>query len=118
GELVEMREADLRFDTGESSDLLAEVTGRTLDSAALGVLLSRTEGWAAGLHLAGLPLRQHPDADRFLTEFSGSHRYVFDYLTQEVLDRQPPELRDFLLETSILDRLSGPLGDALTGRSD
>lgn len=118
GELVEMREADLRFDTEESSDLLAEVTGRTLDSAALGVLLSRTEGWAAGLHLAGLSLRQHPDADRFLTEFSGSHRYVFDYLTQEVLDRQPPELRDFLFETSILDRLSGPLCDALTGRSD
>jgi LuxR family transcriptional regulator, maltose regulon positive regulatory protein len=81
-------------------------------------LVDRTEGWAAGLQLAALSLRGHPDIGAFVEGFSGSHRYVLDYLTEQVLDRQPQELRTFLLQTSILERLSGPLCDAVTGRTD
>src|SRR6185295_14558834 len=73
---------------------------------------------AAGLRLAVLSLRGHVDVAQFVATFSGSHRYVLDYLTEEVLDRQPERVRTFLLETSVLDRLSGPLCDAVTGRAD
>jgi LuxR family transcriptional regulator, maltose regulon positive regulatory protein len=81
-------------------------------------LEDRTEGWAAGLQLAALSLRGHPDPAGFVATFSGSHRYVLDYLAEEVLDRQPEPLRAFLLETSVLDRLSGRLCDAVCGRGD
>ena len=89
-----------------------------LTPAAVAALAARTEGWAAGLQLAALSLREQTDVDAFVAAFTGSHRYVLDYLTEEVLERQDGEVREFLLETSMLDRLSGSLCDAVTGRSD
>ena len=82
----------------------------------MAALAARTEGWAAGLQLAALSLRGQDDAAAFVAAFTGSHRYVLDYLAEEVLERQDEQLRTFLLETSVLDRLSGPLCDAVTGR--
>jgi LuxR family maltose regulon positive regulatory protein len=82
------------------------------------VLAARTEGWAAGLQLAALSLRGQPDPARFVADFSGSHRYILDYLAEEVLEHQPEQVRTFLLESSILERLSGGLCDAVTGRTD
>ncbi|MGN6172757.1 MAG: LuxR C-terminal-related transcriptional regulator, partial [Streptosporangiaceae bacterium] len=84
---------------------------------AVATLAARTEGWVTGLQLAGLSLRGQPDVAGFVASFSGSHRYVLDYLAEEVLDRQPDEVRGFLLETSVLERLSGDLCDAVTGRT-
>ena len=78
-------------------------------------LHERTEGWAAGLRLAAISLAAHPDPERFVSEFSGSERTVAGYLLAEVLERQPPEVRDLLLRTSVLERVSGPLADVLTG---
>jgi LuxR family maltose regulon positive regulatory protein len=120
GQLAEFRASDLRFTREEATAVLREALGHhpPLSDASLAVLDARTEGWAAGLQLAALSLRDHPDVDRFITGFSGSHRYVLDYLTEEVLERQPPDLRSFLLETSVLERLSGDLCDAVTGRTD
>src|SRR5215472_15053085 len=80
-------------------------------------LAARTEGWAAGLQLAAISLRGQADPAGFVAAFSGSHRYVLDYLAEEVLDRQSEQMRAFLLETSVLERLSGPLRDAVTGRA-
>ena len=113
GQVAEVDAAALRFTVEEAAGLFAGLP-RDMQS----VLTERTEGWAAGLRLAALSLRGHSDAARFVAGFSGGHRYVLDYLTSEVLDSQPPGIRDFLLETSVLERLSGPLCDALTGRSD
>ena len=79
--------------------------------------MARTEGWAAGLQLAGLSLRGHADPAGFAAAFSGSHRFVLDYLADEVLDGQPGQVRAFLLETSVLERLSGELCDAVTGQA-
>ena len=120
GELSELRASDLRFTRDEAAAMLRGVVGRDLPlpEASLDALEARTEGWAAGLQLAGLSLKDHPDVDRFITSFGASHRYVLDYLTEEVLERQAPDVRSFLLETSVLDRLSGELCDAVTGRSD
>ena len=119
GELVEVRAADLRFTTGEAEAFLNEVMELQLDPALVAALEARTEGWAAGLQLAGLSARTHAgDVAGFVEAFSGSHRFVLDYLVEEVLDRQPDEVRAFLLETSVLDQLAGGLCDALTGRSD
>jgi LuxR family maltose regulon positive regulatory protein len=118
GQLVELRTADLRFTPEESAALLRQVWQLQLAPEAVAVLGSRTEGWAVGLQLAALSLRECPDPDAFLDAFTGSHRYVLDYLSQEVLERQPDRVRSFLLETSILERLCGPLCDAVTGRSD
>ncbi|MFI7068151.1 hypothetical protein ACIBL3_44690 [Kribbella sp. NPDC050124] len=81
-------------------------------------MATQTEGWAAGLQLAALSLQRHPDAAGLAATFSGSHRYVLDYLTSEVLELQPEPVRTFLLETSVLERLCGALCDAVTGRSD
>ena len=81
----------------------------------MALLHERTEGWAAGLRLAAISLAAHPDPERFVAEFSGSERTVAGYLLAEVLERQPPEVRDLLLRTSVLERVSGPLADALTG---
>src|SRR6185437_16629187 len=89
-----------------------------LPDTVAAALAARTEGWAAGLQLAGLSLRGHNDVDGFVAAFTGSHRYVLDYLAEEVLERQPGRVREFLLETSVLDRLSGELCDAVTGRTD
>ena len=117
GQLTELRAADLRFTAGEAAALLQQVApGEVLPDAVVTALASRTEGWAAGLQLAALSLRGQPDVDGFVAAFTGSHRYVLDYLAEEVLERQPAQLRTFLLETSVLERLSGSLCDAVTGR--
>ena len=118
GQLTELREADLRFSSEETATLLRAAVGPDLPEAAVAALGNRTEGWAAGLQLAALSLRGRSDIGAFVEGFSGSHRYVLDYLAEEVLDRQPQQLRTFLLESSILERLCGPLADAATGRSD
>jgi LuxR family maltose regulon positive regulatory protein len=118
GQLAELRADDLRFTADEAAALLREALGADLPDAAVAVLAARTEGWAAGLQLAALSLRGQEDAAGFVAAFSGSHRYVLDYLAGEVLDRQAEELRGFLLETSVLERLSGGLCDAVTGRAD
>jgi LuxR family maltose regulon positive regulatory protein len=118
GRLVELRAGDLRFTADEAAALLREAVGPGLPDSAVAALAERTEGWVAGLQLAALSLQGRADVAGFVDGFSGSHRYVLDYLTEEVLDRQPEPLRGFLLETSILERLSGPLCDAVTGRGD
>jgi LuxR family maltose regulon positive regulatory protein len=118
GQLAELRDADLRFTAEEAAALLRGAVGPDLPEAAVAVLAVRTEGWAAGLQLAGLSLRGQADVAGFVASFSGSHRFVLDYLTEEVLERQPAPVRTFLLETSVLERLSGPLCDAVTGRTD
>ena len=118
GQLAELRAADLRFTAAEAAALLRESAGADLPAAAVAALAARTEGWVAGLQLAALSLRGQADPAGFVAAFSGSHRYVLDYLAEEVLDRQQEELRTFLLETSLLERLSGGLCDAVTGRTD
>jgi LuxR family maltose regulon positive regulatory protein len=117
GQLAELRAADLRFTSEEAAALLGEAAGPGLPAAAVAALVARTEGWAAGLQLAGLSLRGHADAAGFAAAFSGSHRFVLDYLADEVLDGQTGPVRAFLLETSVLERLSGELCDAVTGRA-
>lgn len=122
GELVELRAADLRFTVEEASGLLNDILGLALDAGQVAALDARTEGWAAGLQLAGLAAQAHGGdaggADGFVRGFTGSHRFVLDYLVEEVLRGLPDDLRDFLLDTSILDELTGPLCDAVTGRAD
>src|SRR5215471_14549525 len=116
GQLGELRADDLRFTLGETAAFLREATGLDLPTELVAALQERTEGWAAGVQLAALSLRGHADPAGFVATFSGSHRFVLDYLSEEVLARQPSEVVNFLLETSVLDRLSGPLCDAVTGR--
>jgi LuxR family maltose regulon positive regulatory protein len=116
GQLAELRAADLRFTPEEAAALLGEAAGPGLPGTAVAALVARTEGWAAGLQLAGLSLRGRADAAGFVAAFSGSHRFVLDYLADEVLDGQPGPVRAFLLETSVLERLTGELCDAVTGR--
>jgi LuxR family maltose regulon positive regulatory protein len=125
GELVELRAADLRFTTDEAATFLNEVMGLRLQPALVAALETRTEGWAAGLQLAALSARARAnaagdsgDVAGFVEDFSGSHRFVLDYLVEEVLDRQPTEVRTFLLDTCVLDQLTDGLCDALTGRGD
>jgi LuxR family transcriptional regulator, maltose regulon positive regulatory protein len=114
-QLTEIREADLRFTPAEAAELLQYAVS-ALPDASVAALATRTEGWAAGLQLAALSLRGQDDPAAFVAAFTGSHRYVLDYLAEEVLERQGEQLRVFLLETSVLDRLSGPVCDAVTGR--
>ena len=116
GELTEIRAADLRFTLAEARELLT-AAGVALPEPALAMLHERAEGWAAGLRLAALSLAGHEDPERFAAEFSGSERTVADYLLAEVLERQPDEVRRLLLRTSVLERVSGPLADVLTGGS-
>ncbi len=115
GELAEIRAADLRFTERETRELL-DASGIALSEAGAALLHQRTEGWAAGLRLAALSLAGHPDPERFVAEFSGSHRTVAEYLLAEMLDRQAPDVQDMLLRTSLLDRVNGELADLLTGR--
>jgi LuxR family maltose regulon positive regulatory protein len=115
GELAEIRAADLRFSERETRELLA-ASGVALSEAGVALLHQRTEGWAAGLRLAAISLASHPDPERFVIEFSGSERTVAEYLLAEMLDRQPPDVQDLLLRTSLLDRVNGELADLLTGR--
>ena len=114
GELIELRGPDLAFSTEETRQLLA-ASGLTVSDAGAMLLHDRTEGWAAGLRLAVISLGENPDPERFLREFSGSERTVAGYLFAEVLEHQPAEVRELLLRTSILTRVSGPLADVLTG---
>ena len=115
GQLTEIRVAELRFTRAEAAELL-QYAASALPDASVAALAARTEGWAAGLQLAALSLRGQDDAAAFVAAFTGSHRYVLDYLAEEVLEGQDKQLRTFLLETSVLERLSGPLCDAVTGR--
>jgi LuxR family maltose regulon positive regulatory protein len=116
GELTELRGAELRFTSEETRDLL-DASGIVLSVSALALLQERTEGWAAGVRLAAISLGGHPEPERLVSEFSGSERTVADYLLAEVLGRQTEEVRCLLLRTSVLERVSGPLADALTGGS-
>jgi LuxR family maltose regulon positive regulatory protein len=116
GELTEIRATDLRFTAGEAQGLL-KAAGVALPDPALALLHERTEGWAAGLRLAALSLAGHPDPDRVAAEFSGRERTVAEYLQAEVLERQPEEVRQLLLRTSVLDQVNGPLADVLRGRA-
>jgi LuxR family maltose regulon positive regulatory protein len=115
GELAEIRAADLRFTERETRELL-DASGIGLSDAGVALLHQRTEGWAAGLRLAAISLAGHPEPERFVTEFSGSDRTVAEYLLAEMLERQPPDVQDLLLRTSLLDRVNGELTDLLTGR--
>jgi LuxR family maltose regulon positive regulatory protein len=117
GQLAELRAADLRFTSEEVAAFLRTVWRLNLSTEAVAALENKTEGWAAGLQLAALSLRDRSDPDAFLRAFTGTNRYVLDYLSEEVLQRQSDRVRTFLLQTSILERLSGPLCDAVTGRS-
>ena len=114
GELVEIRAADLRFDADEVSTYLNDLHDLALPADAVAALGSRTEGWVAALQLAVLSLRDRPDAARFIDRFTGDDRFVVDYLVEEVLRRQPEDVRRFLLDTSVLERLTAPLCAALT----
>jgi LuxR family maltose regulon positive regulatory protein len=113
GALLELGPADLRFSRDESADFLRTVMGLDLSPADVEALEARTEGWIAGLQLAALSMRDRDDARSFLDSFTGSHRFVFEYLSDEVVRRQPPKVQAFLLRTSILERLNGSLCDAL-----
>jgi LuxR family transcriptional regulator, maltose regulon positive regulatory protein len=116
GELAEIRAADLRFSERETREFL-DASGVALSDAGAALLHQRTEGWAAGLRLAALSLAGHPDPERFVAEFSGSDRTVAEYLIAEMLERQPDDVKDLLLRTSLLDRVNGELADLLTGRA-
>jgi len=124
GQLTELRAADLRFTPTEAAEFLNQAMSLQLSAEDIAALEARTEGWITGLQLAALALQGslsmqgHPDTSRFIQSFTGSHRFVLDYLVEEVLQRQPEHIRSFLLQTSILDRLSGPLCDAVTGQKD
>jgi ATP/maltotriose-dependent transcriptional regulator MalT len=121
GQLTELRAADLRFGPAQTRDFLNRVMGLSLTPADVAALDGRTEGWVAGLQLAALSLRamsERADVEGFIKAFAGSNRYVIDYLADEVLARKPADIRDFLLHTAVLERLTGPLCDAVTGRGD
>jgi LuxR family maltose regulon positive regulatory protein len=117
GELVEIRAAELRFTASEALAYLNDVMGLQLTASDVATLEGRTEGWIAALQLAALSMQGRDDLAAFIVGFAGDDRYIVDYLVEEVLGRQSVEVRDFLLQTSVLGRLSGPLCDAVTGRS-
>ncbi|OAI40016.1 hypothetical protein AYO38_06570, partial [bacterium SCGC AG-212-C10] len=118
GELVEIRAADLRFTVEEAATFLDQAMGLELAQDQVMALESRTEGWIAALQLAAVSMQGRQDTAGFIEAFTGNDRYIVDYLVEEVLDRQPPGVRDFLLQTSVLDRLNASLADAVTGRTD
>src|SRR3954465_12095330 len=117
GELVEVRAADLRFTPDEAAGYLNGVMGLALTPRDVSALEGRTEGWIAALQLAALSMQGRDDVAGFIAGFAGNDRYIVDYLAEEVLQRQPERVRSFLLQTSILGRLSGPLCDAVTGQA-
>jgi LuxR family transcriptional regulator, maltose regulon positive regulatory protein len=118
GQLGELRAADLRFTPPEAAEFLEGVMGLDLSAGDVAALETRTEGWIAGLQLAALSMRGREDVPGFIRAFAGDNRYIVDYLVEEVLQRQPERIRSFLLQTSILDRLNGPLCDAITGQEE
>jgi LuxR family maltose regulon positive regulatory protein len=113
GQMTEIRADDLRFTEEEAATFLNQALGPPLDAEQIAALEARTEGWIAGLQLAALSLQDRKDADAFIAAFSGDDRHVVDYLVEEVLTHQPPHVQAFLLQTSILQRLCGPLCDAV-----
>jgi ATP/maltotriose-dependent transcriptional regulator MalT len=113
GHLTEVRAVDLRFTPSEAAEFLTQVMGLTLSAEDIAALERRTEGWIAGLQLAALSMQGQQDAAGFITSFTGSHHFVLDYLVEEVLGQQSERVQTFLLRTSILDRLCGPLCDAV-----
>ncbi|MDJ0756262.1 MAG: LuxR C-terminal-related transcriptional regulator [Ardenticatenaceae bacterium] len=118
GEMTELRAADLRFTSIEAAEFLNQVMGLDLSAEDVDALENRTEGWIAGLQLAAISMRGSRDASSFIKSFTGSHRYVLDYLLEEVLRVQTESVQRFLEETAVLDRLSGPLCDFLTGQNN
>jgi LuxR family transcriptional regulator, maltose regulon positive regulatory protein len=118
GQLTELRASDLRFTPSEAADFLNEAMSLNLSVEDIAALETRTEGWIAGLQLAALSMQGRSDTTSFIQAFTGSHRFVLDYLLEEVLQRQPERVRSFLLQTAILERLSGSLCDAVTERDD
>lgn len=118
GQMTEIRAADLRFSAEEAGAFLNQMMNLNLSAENIAALETRTEGWIAGLQLAALSMRGRADLNRFIEVFTGSHRFVLDYLVEEVLHRQPEAIREFLLQTSILDKLCASLCDAVTGRED
>ncbi|MEZ4710178.1 MAG: LuxR C-terminal-related transcriptional regulator [Caldilineaceae bacterium] len=118
GQLTEVRAADLRFTPAEAAQFLNQGMGLSLSEEEVAALEARTEGWIAGLQMAALSMAGREDTAHFIQAFAGSHRFVLDYLTEEVLQRQPDHVRRFLLQTALLDQLSGPLCNAITGQED
>lgn len=118
GQLSELRAADLRFTPEEASEFLNHFMGLALSPEHIAALEKRTEGWIAGLQLAALSMQGQADVERFIQTFSGTHHFVLDYLLEEVLHRQPEHIQTFLLHTSILNRLCGPLCEAVFAASD
>src|SRR3954452_7534453 len=118
GQLTELRATDLRFTSSEAAAFLNHVMGLRLSTDDIAALEARTEGWIAGLQLAALSMHGRSDTARFIQAFTGSHRFVLDYLVEEVLQHQPDHVRWFLSQTALLDRLTGPLCDAVTGQED
>lgn len=116
-DLLEMRTDDLRFTLDESADFFSQVMRLDISPEDIQALVTRTEGWVVGLQMAAISLKGTPNREQFIQTFSGSHRYILEYLIQEVLDRQPEHVRDFLLKTSILDRLCSDLCDVVIGQS-
>jgi LuxR family maltose regulon positive regulatory protein len=117
-QLTELRAADLRFTSSEAAEFLNQMMGLNLSAENIAALDQRTEGWIAGLQLAALSMQGRSDAANFIKSFTGSHHFILDYLVEEVLQRQPEHVRNFLLQTAILDRLSSLLCDAVTGQED
>jgi len=115
GQLTELRTADLRFAPGEAAEFFNQAVGLDLTAEDVAALEARTEGWIAGMHMAAISMRGHQDAAGFIRSFTGSHHFVLDYLMEEVLRQQSEDIQAFLLRTSMLDRLCGPLCDAVTG---
>jgi LuxR family transcriptional regulator, maltose regulon positive regulatory protein len=115
GQLTELRAADLRFTPAEAADFLNQVMGLNISAENIAALETRTEGWIAGLQLAAISMQGHSDTTSFIKSFTGSHHFVLDYLVEEVLGQQSESIQTFLLRTSILDRLCGPLCDAVLG---
>lgn len=118
GQLTELRSDDLRFTPGEAATFLNTLMGLNLATEDVQALEARTEGWIVGLQLAALSLQGRADAHAFISAFSGSHHYVLEYLTEEVVRRQPEPVQRFLMQTSILDRLCGPLCDTVLGEKN
>jgi len=117
GQLTELRAEDLRFTSSEAAAFLNQAMGLNLSADDISALEARTEGWIAGLQLAAISVQGSRDTTGFIQSFTGSHRYVLDYLIQEVLERQSESVQRFLLQTSVLDRLTGSLCDAVRGAS-
>ncbi|MEM7029505.1 MAG: LuxR C-terminal-related transcriptional regulator [Chloroflexota bacterium] len=118
GELIELRASDLRFTATEAAAFLNHAMGLSLTADEIAALETRTEGWIVGLQMAALSMQGHTDIPQFIEAFSGDNRYIVDYLVEEVMQRQPEQVRSFLLQTAILDRLNGPLCNAVTRRTD